>query len=175
MKLTSICLLVAAIQVSARGVAQNINFSAKEAPLLKVFNAIEKQTKFVFFYRAEDLETARPVSIQLRNTPLQAALEKIFHLQPLNYDIQGNTIVISRAKSSGIAAAPAAAETVIDISGRVTDKDGNPLAGASIRVQNANIGVATNDRGEFTLRGVAPNATIIISYAGYATQTINLG
>lgn len=175
MKLTSICLLVAAIQVSAKGVAQNINFSAKEAPLLKVFNAIEKQTKFVFFYRAEDLETARPVSIQLRNTPLQAALEKIFHLQPLNYDIQGNTIVISRAKSSGIAAAPAAAETVIDISGRVTDKDGNPLAGASIRVQNANIGVATNDRGEFTLRGVAPNATIIISYAGYATQTINLG
>gem|GEM_PF-3928705 len=31
MKLTSIFLLVAAIQVSARGVAQNITFSAKEA------------------------------------------------------------------------------------------------------------------------------------------------
>jgi len=174
MKLTSICLLVAAIQVSARGVAQNITFSAKEAPLLKVFNAIEKQTKFVFFYRAEDMEGAKPVSIQLRNAPLQAALEKIFYLQPFNYDIQGNTIVISRAKPSGIVALQAVAEAVIDISGRVTDKDGNPLAGASIKVQNSNIGVVTNEQGEFTLRGINRNAVIIISYAGHTTQTINL-
>jgi len=44
MNFTAIILLAACLQVSAKGFAQNVTLSLKDAPLEKVFSAIEKQT-----------------------------------------------------------------------------------------------------------------------------------
>ena len=40
MKLTAMVLLITCIQVSANGLAQNINLSVKNTPLIKVFDLI---------------------------------------------------------------------------------------------------------------------------------------
>src|SRR5579872_1818997 len=96
MKLTGILLLVTALQVSARSVAQTVTYEAKATPLTNVFAAIEKQTGYVFFYDKQDLQDILPVTVALKNVPLRTALETILSNVPLSFDIQGNTIVISK-------------------------------------------------------------------------------
>lgn len=61
MKLTTLFLLAAFLQVSAKGVSQAVNYRAKNETIQNAFAAIEKQTGYVFFYRAQDLAKAGKV------------------------------------------------------------------------------------------------------------------
>lgn len=57
----------------------------------------------------------------------------------------------------------------IDITGQVmSQSDGEPLIGATVRVQGTNQGTATDIDGNFLLKNVAKNATLVFNYVGYA-------
>jgi TonB-linked SusC/RagA family outer membrane protein len=63
----------------------------------------------------------------------------------------------------------------VTISGRVTDKQGNPIPGASVYVKgNTSIGVATDANGAYTLK-VPAGATIVITALDYTTQEVAVG
>ncbi|WKN43007.1 TonB-dependent receptor [Tunicatimonas pelagia] len=56
--------------------------------------------------------------------------------------------------------------------GSVTDNDGNGLPGINVQVKNTTLGAATDEAGEFEIKGVTEGRkTIVISSVGYATQT----
>ena len=49
MKLTTLIILIALLQCSARGYSQKINLDETNSPLKKVLQQINKQTGYVFF------------------------------------------------------------------------------------------------------------------------------
>ena len=53
MKLTTLFVCVAFLQVSARGYSQNVTLTVKHASLETVFSSIERQTGFTFYYQIE--------------------------------------------------------------------------------------------------------------------------
>ena len=57
------------------------------------------------------------------------------------------------------------------ITGRVTERNNLPVAGATIAVKNSSRSVASDADGKFTL-SVPQNAVLIITATGYKTQTI---
>ena len=59
----------------------------------------------------------------------------------------------------------------ITVNGTVFEPEGEPAIGASVEVQGAQMGVATDIDGNFQLQ-VAPDAVLTISYVGCDTQTI---
>src|SRR5664280_6020 len=60
----------------------------------------------------------------------------------------------------------------IRISGKVTDSaDGSALAGVTIQEKGTTNGIITDGNGNFSI-SVAPTATLVISYIGYATQEV---
>lgn len=59
----------------------------------------------------------------------------------------------------------------IQLTGTVTDATGETVIGASVLEKGTTNGVITDIDGNFSLN-VSPNATIIISYVGYAAQEI---
>jgi iron complex outermembrane receptor protein len=59
------------------------------------------------------------------------------------------------------------------LSGKVTGKNGAPLAKASVTVKGKNISAAANDEGVFELQNVPATGMLIISYVGYTTKEIN--
>lgn len=62
------------------------------------------------------------------------------------------------------------------ITGKVTDSGGEPVIGASVSVKGLQgTGAVTDINGNFSIQNVSSNATLIISYVGYETQTIALG
>jgi TonB-linked SusC/RagA family outer membrane protein len=175
MKLTGILCLMAFLQVSAGTRAQTVTYSAKTTPLVSVFAAIEQQTGYVFFYNSRDLEGATPVTVSLRQVPLKEALEQILAAEPVTFDIQGNTIAITRkAAVAQVNTNNTPAPPPGEVHGHITDSLGRPLEVASVVIKGEKHGVQTDKNGDFVLRNVPDNATLIISSIGYESQTIKL-
>lgn len=59
------------------------------------------------------------------------------------------------------------------IKGTVNDESGEPVIGATVKVQGTNEGAITDFDGNFTVKA-ASNATLNISYVGYVTQTVKV-
>lgn len=53
------------------------------------------------------------------------------------------------------------------VHGTVTDSDGKPLIGVSIKVENENEGTVTNNNGEYTIENVSDSAVLVFSYIGF--------
>ena len=62
----------------------------------------------------------------------------------------------------------------IDISGTVTDENGEPIPGATVIVEGTNIGTVTDIDGNFNINAEVGNV-IQISFIGYETQQISVG
>lgn len=60
------------------------------------------------------------------------------------------------------------------ISGMITNNFGEPIGGVSVVVVGTTNGDITNMEGKFTLSNVAENATLKISYIGYAPQIVSV-
>ncbi|WDF53774.1 SusC/RagA family TonB-linked outer membrane protein [Mucilaginibacter sp. KACC 22063] len=63
---------------------------------------------------------------------------------------------------------------VSTIKGKVTDSKGQPLPGVTIKANGTPNGTVTDLSGNFTLR-IPPNASLTVSYIGYATQNVQVG
>jgi TonB-dependent starch-binding outer membrane protein SusC len=61
------------------------------------------------------------------------------------------------------------------IRGRVTDDKGAPLSGVSVLTDKKTSAVTTNQDGVYTIRVDNKTSTLILSYVGFATQTVVIG
>ena len=69
---------------------------------------------------------------------------------------------------------PAMAQGV-DITGVVLDaQTEDPLIGATVKVKDSMAGDATNLDGEFSLKNIKKDATLVVSYIGYKSQEVKL-
>ena len=59
------------------------------------------------------------------------------------------------------------------VKGTVIDGAGEPVIGATVRVQGTDTGAVTDFNGEFSVPA-ASNATLVISYVGYVTETVSV-
>jgi TonB-linked SusC/RagA family outer membrane protein len=62
----------------------------------------------------------------------------------------------------------------VDVSGKVTDQNGLPVNGASVRVKNSRTGTMATSDGSFKI-SVAPNSILIISGIGYESREVEIG
>jgi TonB-linked SusC/RagA family outer membrane protein len=170
MKITAFLLTVICLHAAAGGYSQTITLSIKNASLEKVFVEIKKQTGYEFVYRWELLQNTRLVDIDVKDEPLKQVLDICFRNQRLTYTIMDNQIVLSEKAEQKNISPPLL--SLIDITGKITDKDGNPLAGANVKVKGTTNGTTTNAEGEFVLKAIDENAVLEISFVGYETQTI---
>ncbi|MVT12042.1 TonB-dependent receptor [Chitinophaga tropicalis] len=166
MKLTTFLLLVACLQISAKGVSQQISISEKKAPLKKVLRQVARQAGISIIYDETLLSTANPVTINVKNASIQEVLDICLDNQPLAYSVDGSRIIVKSLPDNQ----RTGADTVITATGRVLDESGEPVPGASVRVKDGTTGTATNTEGRFTLKAPA-NSFLVFSAVGYTPQT----
>jgi TonB-linked SusC/RagA family outer membrane protein len=181
MKLTAIILLTACLSASARGYSQRVSISAKNASLKTVFAAIEKQAGYTFMYTEDILQKASKVTVNIKDASVEEALATCFKDQPLTYTIVEKVIIVKEKVPNGSGVTEDVSlsgvedrHPPIDISGKVTDADGNPLSGATVKVKGTSKGTTTNNDGVFVLKGVDDNAVLEISFVGYETYTVGV-
>jgi TonB-dependent starch-binding outer membrane protein SusC len=176
MRLIAIFLFAASMQVCAKGYTQNVSLQESNAKLEDVFQLLKKQTGLPVLYTRSMLKDSKRVTVNLKNVPLQQALNEILKDQGLDYSLVNNTIVIKVKEPTDPKQSDPneTLQTTIDVSGRVTDADGNVLAGASVKVKGTTTGTTTDANGVFVLKGIDENATLEISYAEYETVVVKV-
>lgn len=161
-------------QASARENGQQINLSLKQVTLEAAFSAIQQQTNFIFWYNKNVLEGTRPVTLNLKGGSINEALTEIFKDQPLTYSIHDQTIVVTRKATQTSLQSTLSTTKADNITGRVTDDKGSPLAGASVVVKGKPVSTRTDEAGRFALDNVPDNATLQISFVGFIPREIKI-
>ena len=62
----------------------------------------------------------------------------------------------------------------LSITGKVSDKQGEPIIGASVLVKGTSNGVITDIDGNFNLKDVPADGTLEISYIGYKAEEVQI-
>lgn len=178
MKFFIFFLVFGLIQVSAETRAQNVTISGNEIPLKKVFKDIERQANYVFFYDAELLKIAKPVTIHVKNTTVEKALDLVFANQPLSWTLVDKTVTVVRkhAQSSLSQMFVDMEVPYIQITGKVTDEDGRPLEGVSVVIEGATKkGTSTDNSGRYSLEVQNENNVLEFSMIGYTSRKVTVG
>lgn len=61
------------------------------------------------------------------------------------------------------------------VTGKVTARNNQPVAGATVSVKGTNIATSTNNDGNFSLTAPSNNNILVISSIGFADQEVNIG
>lgn len=172
MKLAIALMILGALHVSAAGYSQKITLSGKNMTLEEALIAIGKQSGYFFFYKKNELQQARPVTLNLREVTLEQALKVSFSDQPFTYRIQDRTIVVSRKERPSETRVPLAVQE--RLTGQVTGDNGEPLSGATIRIKGTNALVMAGEEGRFVMEGAPDHAVLQVSYTGYVSREVTV-
>jgi TonB-linked SusC/RagA family outer membrane protein len=160
------------MQSFAKVNSQTVNLSESNAPLRSIFKEIQKQTGYSFLYAYELVESAGKVTVKVKNATLQQALEDVLDGKPLSYSILDQTVVVKPQLNKIVTHSQIETPELpeVDIRGKVTDENGNPLEGVSVTVKGSTEGTSTNSKGEYILNNIDENGTLLFSMVGYASQ-----
>ncbi|MEJ7820691.1 MAG: SusC/RagA family TonB-linked outer membrane protein [Chitinophagaceae bacterium] len=170
--IAGIFLLFILILFSSSAFSQNISISLRRVTLEKAFREIEKKTDHRFVYTKEMAEQGNPVTVDVKNVPLQKLLNQIFARQPLEFRLDNNFITIRFKPSPTPPVSTASIKR--DVQGRILNESKEPITGASVQVKGSAIANATDDKGWFLLKGIDENAILLISSIGYLKKEISL-
>lgn len=165
--LVSALLTISLMQLYGTTNAQRISINSNNSSIKQVFQQLEKQSGYSFFYKDIVIEKIKDTGIKLENGTLQQALDAILKPNGLDYEIVNKTVVIKPARKSLL-------HTAIEqqyITGKVVDEDGKPLAGVTLRLKSdTKKAVQTQTDGTFILPSFFGGERVLISILGFEAQ-----
>lgn len=146
-----------------------ITLSVKDKPLMEVLNAIEAKSGYSYLVRSNDVNLNEIVSIDAENKSVREVLTQLFKQSQIDFEIKGKSISIFKPQTKQKEGS--GNQQIRKISGVVTDKNGEPIIGASIIVKGSKSGTITNKDGQFSID--APDQSVlIVSYIGYTSVNV---
>jgi TonB-linked SusC/RagA family outer membrane protein len=181
MKLTAILLTFFAVHALAKTEAQTITYSGTNVPLKQILSVVKKQTGYLAVYNAAQVEATKPVTVNAKDEPLAKFLGEILTGQGLEFSIENKTIVIS---PKGKKSAPItegvnpgltlAADSLLNVHGKVVNEKGEPVAGVTVTLKGTKKATATDDKGEFALKAVDENGTLVFTSVNMETFEVKV-
>lgn len=142
-----------------------VTLNETDAPLKKVFQDIARQTGFEFVASSAVLNASKPITIHVRGQLLSQVLDQLFNDQPLQYQVRDKIIVVTFREKPGN---PKYSNADQKIDGVVTDEQGDPLPGATIKIKGTSLGTTSGTDGSFSFRTSVVNPVLVITFIGYA-------
>ncbi|MFV0539751.1 MAG: SusC/RagA family TonB-linked outer membrane protein [Aestuariibaculum sp.] len=161
----SLTLFLIFFSITASSFSQKISIKMGEVKLHEALKAIKKEAKVDFFYSDKELDVTRTVYANFTNTETQ---EVVSQLVGANYNVQKNNngIILISPK-------PKTPQQQTLVKGKVKDKTGMPIPGATVLVKGTVIGTSTDFDGNYTVRATG-DAILVFSYVGYKTKEVEV-
>ena len=145
-----------------------ISLHLEDATLEQALEAIKQQSEYSFWYRNDEINLGRKVSVNINNQNIANVLDRLLATQGLAYTINEKHIVIYKTNEK--ASHPMITNNK-KITGKVTDEKNEPIIGANVVVKGSTTGTITDMDGNFTLE-VPDQATLLVSYIGYTPKEV---
>ncbi len=151
-----------------------VTLNVENASVLEVIDEIEAATRFKFIYKTKHVDLQRLVSIHVEKENIATVLEDIFNITNTSYKVRGTQIILGKEKNTPIVVPEMTSidQVQTQVSGTVTDNNGAPLSGANILEKGTTNGVTADFDGNFSIKVADENATLVVSYLGFATKEI---
>lgn len=165
MKLTAIMTLVFTCSLYASVYSQGIkiNQEMKGWTIREVFQQIERESRFRFFYNDDLKEIDRKVEFSTKDSNVEQILDQLFSKSDISYEILENNLIALKLRADQI-------RTIVK--GKVTDQDNIPLPGVSIIVKGTTQGIITDLDGNYQLAEVPSDAVLVFSFIGMRTAEV---
>ncbi len=154
------------ISISGTLSAQNqqIVLPASSMTLGAAFKQIERQAKISIDYDAHIINEEQQITSIPSPESLDNLLRYLLKATDCSYTYKGSHLLITRK----------AQKKQTTITGKVLDKNNEPIIGANVVEKGVSNGTVTDMDGAFSL-SVAEDATVMISYIGFLSQDIQIG
>jgi len=149
-----------------------VTIQQKQMLVNEVFQKIESETDFTFSFRKQTTKGTVYSNSKIGDViSIESILEQISKESNLKFKQVNNTIHVGIKNTASIAEEPA--EGVM-VKGSVVDEYQLPMPGVTITVRGTITGTVTDADGNFSIDAPA-DASLIFSFIGYASQTIEIG
>lgn len=152
----------------------HVSLALKNITIKEALQEIEKLTDFSFAYPNGIIKDSKRVSLNVSNESLANLLRQMSEKARLGFKRVNNVIhIVKRTKKD-----PLVEEIIIvekEISGKVTDENGEGLPGVNVLVKNTNAGTITDTDGNYKISTPDDATTLVFSYVGYLTEEVEIG
>ena len=165
MKLTFLLLTVAMLHASANVSGQaRVTLKSEQIEIAGVLTNIEKQTSYRFLYNNALKDIRQKIDIDVTDQTIQEVLNKIFIGTDLTYKMLENNLIVVLSTTQ---------PQDIQVTGKVSGENGEPLSAVSVTLKGSTRGTATDAGGNFTIT-VPADGTLLITYVGYLTLEVKV-
>ena len=191
MKIYSLILMLTIVEISAASLTvngQNIELNYQDTELRAILFDLEEQTEYNFFYNNKLVDEKVKINISFSSENVEEVMTRILKSTNINFKIINNNIVLFNqdlseaseylddTKGSRISLQASElnpSQLQQKATGSVKDKDGLPLPGVNVIIQNTSRGTQTDFDGNFSI--AAEQGDILeFSYLGMETQTFRI-
>ena len=172
MKVFTLIMIIAIVQVSARSYSQNarLSLNMNDVTIKKVLNEIENQSEYRFLYSDSKIDVKNKVNINVRNETVENILKDIFSDTGIRFRFVERQVLLSQTDF-----AFNKFNQQKNVSGKVTDSSGTPLPGVTVVINDTNIGTITDSNGIYNITNVSSDATLVFSFVGMKSQEVFVG
>lgn len=173
-KITFILFFVGLLQVSAASYAQltKLNLKMTNVSIVDVFEKIEAQSEFRFFYDNSQMDLKQRVSIDISNRKIEDVLNDLFKNTNFTYEVMDRHILVTSKGS----VPSVAAQNVARVVGIVTSfADKQPIPGVTVLVKGTNTGTITDADGKYSLSIPEGGKSLVFSFIGMGTEEVTIG
>ena len=168
MRLTCVLTVFFTFSALGVGVGQTVHLKLKNTTLREAFKALKQQTGVYFVYNEEEVSKDWRLSVDLEDASLEEALDKVLKDAPYAFERVNNMVVIKPMEDKS---AQEQQKTKM-VKGKVTDNDGEILAGVTVVVAGTTYGCVTNAEGEYHLYlEEREGVRLVFSFVGMETVT----
>jgi TonB-dependent starch-binding outer membrane protein SusC len=143
-----------------------LSLNADQLSVKEVIEEIERLTGLSFVYDNTVFDVNRQVSFEAKDESVQDIMERLVSGQNLQFEKVNRFIVVTKdeAKSTD-----KQNQSTKSVSGLIKDSSGNALPGVTVVEKGTTNGAISDNNGEYILRGLAENSTLVFSFIGMRT------
>ncbi len=167
MRITVLLMLVLNLSVHATGLAQHISISKRNILLSDVLKEITKQSNYRFLYDEALVKGVRINDLAIDNATIETAMSQVLQNRGLKHEIIAGTVIITREPNNS-------AQQPTEISGRVTDANGDGLEGVSVSVKDRRTGMTATDANGVYKIAASADDVIIFTMIGYERREVSV-
>ncbi|MCG8323405.1 MAG: carboxypeptidase-like regulatory domain-containing protein, partial [Cytophagales bacterium] len=170
------CVVLLAYESSAQSTDKvYLSVNWKNVNLKDALATIEEKTGYEFFFKDTNVARIKHISLVAVNESLKEILIRLSQEKGLKFKRLNNVISVIKLRNEGN-------DPVIEehdyiereISGTVTDEDGNGLPGVNVLVKNTGIGTISDADGNYKLNTPEDASVLVFSYVGYITEEVEI-
>lgn len=181
MRLTLLLLLVSLFRINASTYSQSkkISLSLNQVDIETVFDEIKSKSEFKIYFKNSELDLKRRVSINIKKKRVEVVLDLLFEDTNIEYIIFDKQIILKlrtekKRKDFDAVENDESEQRKIEITGSVSDKNGDLLPGVNVVVEGTTTGTQTDFDGNYSIKA-EKGATLIFTYIGMKTQKVVVG